>query len=274
MKYVYDSLSLIVLGATSGIGRSLMQQLIASGRYPSLNLMLIARQEDKLRGVADELAQYASETAPQTELTLHTRIAAAEEDERIGAAVDDASKLFPYVDGAINLIGNIVLKPAHLTRIDEFKSIWGTHVQSSFSLLRHTAQAVLKSHQQSPEKEKRPTSIVLLSSCAASIGLPHHEAIASAKAAVQGLALSAAATYAKSGVRVNCVAPGLTNTPMASRLLAGPRMQQSAQMHPLGKVGTPEDVAHLCGFLLDSSMSGHITGQCIGVDGGFASLKV
>ena len=116
-------------------------------------------------------------------------------------------------------------------------------------------------------------SIVLLSTAAASVGLPNHEAIAAAKGGVEGLARSAASTYARYGIRVNCVAPGLVETPLAAGLLANDRARAASEaLHPLGRVGTPDDVAAAIDWLVDPASS-WVSGQVIGVDGGLAALR-
>jgi NAD(P)-dependent dehydrogenase (short-subunit alcohol dehydrogenase family) len=116
-------------------------------------------------------------------------------------------------------------------------------------------------------------AIVLVSSAAARVGLPNHEAIAAAKAAVIGLTLSAAATYASYGVRVNCVAPGLVRTPATARITSNEAsLRMSEQMHALGRIGEPEDVASAIAWLLAPG-AGWVTGQVIGVDGGLSSVR-
>ena len=116
-------------------------------------------------------------------------------------------------------------------------------------------------------------AVVLVSSAAARVGLANHEAIAAAKAGLIGLVLSAAATYAKYGVRFNAVAPGLVRTPLTKGLVASELAEKaSVGMHPLGRLGEPEDVARAICFLLDPAQS-WITGQVLGVDGGLADLR-
>ena len=116
-------------------------------------------------------------------------------------------------------------------------------------------------------------SIVLVSSAAARVGLPNQEAIAAAKAGVIGLTLSAAATYASRGVRVNCVAPGLVRTPLTARITANESsLKASIAMHALGRVGEPADVAGAIDWLLGPESS-WVTGQVLGVDGGLATVR-
>jgi len=103
--------------------------------------------------------------------------------------------------------------------------------------------------------------------------LPSHEAIAAAKAGVVGLVRSAAATYAAKGIRVNAVEPGLVDTPMSAGITGNEMMlRASTAMHPLGRIGRPEEIASLITWLLSDSGS-WVTGQVIGVDGGLGSLR-
>jgi len=115
--------------------------------------------------------------------------------------------------------------------------------------------------------------LVLVSSAAASVGLMNHEAIAASKAGIEGLVRSGATTYARRGLRVNAVAPGLVRTPLAGALATDPRMlEASNKMHPLGRIGEPGDVASGIACLLDPETS-WVTGQVLGIDGGLATLK-
>jgi NAD(P)-dependent dehydrogenase (short-subunit alcohol dehydrogenase family) len=137
------------------------------------------------------------------------------------------------------------------------------NLTSAFAVVRAAGKAM----------RQKGGSIVLVSSAAARIGLANHEAIAAAKAGVMGLTLSAAATYASKGIRVNAVAPGLVRTPMTQRIWDNPKSAEASQaMHALGRLGEPDDVASLIGWLLDPANS-WVTGQVIGVDGGLGSLR-
>ena len=114
---------------------------------------------------------------------------------------------------------------------------------------------------------------MLVSSAAARVGLANHETIAAAKAGVIGLVLSAAATYARQKIRFNAVAPGLVRTPLTKGLTSSELAEKaSVAMHPLGRLGEPEEVARVIAFLLDPAQS-WITAQVIGIDGGLADVR-
>ena len=105
------------------------------------------------------------------------------------------------------------------------------------------------------------------------MGLANHEAIAAAKAAVTGLALAAAATYLARGLRVNVVAPGLVETPMTERITGSKVSRRASEdLHPMGRLGSPQDVAPMISWLLDPGQS-WVTGQAFGVDGGLSTLR-
>ena len=179
--------------------------------------------------------------------------------KRAGAAAESLGGL----DGIVNCAGSLLLKPAHLTTTAEWQATLAANLSSAFGSVRAAGRLLRASG----------GSVVLVSSAAARVGLANHEAIAAAKAGIIGLLLSAAATYAKSKIRFNAVAPGLVRTPLTQGLVASELAEKaSIGMHPLGRLGTPEDVARAIVFLLDPAQS-WITGQVLGVDGGLADLR-
>jgi NAD(P)-dependent dehydrogenase (short-subunit alcohol dehydrogenase family) len=156
-----------------------------------------------------------------------------------------------------------LLKAAHLTSLEEWNAVITTNLTSAFAVVSSAAKAM----------RQRGGSIVLVSSAAARIGLANHEAIAAAKAGVSGLTLSAAATYASKGIRVNAVAPGLVRTALTERIGKNAKSAEASQaMHALGRLGEPADVASCITWLLDPA-NAWVTGQVIGIDGGLASLR-
>jgi NAD(P)-dependent dehydrogenase (short-subunit alcohol dehydrogenase family) len=169
------------------------------------------------------------------------------------------------VDGVVNCAGSILLKPAHLISDQEFADTIAANLTTAFNVVRAATRLMMK--------QAGGGSIVLCSSVAARRGLVNHEAIAAAKAGVEGLALAAAASYARFGVRVNCVAPGLTRTELTRSLTQNETVvKMSAAMHPLGRIGEPAEVASAICWLLDREQS-WVTGQVIGVDGGLGQVQ-
>ena len=168
------------------------------------------------------------------------------------------------IDGLVYCPGTINLKPFHRITIAEFKQEMDVNFFGAVRLL----QACLKGL-----KKSANPSVVLFSTVAVQTGMGFHAGIASAKGAIEGLTRSLAAEWAPSKIRVNTIAPSLTETPLAAALLSSPeRKEASDKRHPLGRVGTPEDIAEATAFLL-SSKSAWMTGQIIHVDGGMAHLK-
>jgi NAD(P)-dependent dehydrogenase (short-subunit alcohol dehydrogenase family) len=168
------------------------------------------------------------------------------------------------LDGVVYCPGSINLKPFHRITDQEFIEEFNLNVLGAVRVVR-TVLPLLKNSSQS--------SIVFFSTIAVQQGMPFHASIATAKGALEGLTRSLAAEYAPK-IRVNCIAPSLTNTPLASRLLStDEKKKASDERHPLKRIGEPEDLANLAAFLL-SPQSSWITGQVIHVDGGLSSIRV
>jgi len=177
-------------------------------------------------------------------------------------AVESVFKLAGDLDGVVNCSGSLLLKPAHLTSKEQYRAVVDASLTTAFATVRAAGKHMGKGG-----------SVVLVSSAAAMEGLANHEAIAAAKAGVLGLTLSAAATYAPINMRVNSVAPGLTETPLTAALTGNPTSRKfSEAMHALGRLGQPEDVARAIVFLLDPQNS-WITGQVLAVDGGLSRVR-
>ncbi|MEQ9410507.1 MAG: SDR family oxidoreductase [Fuerstiella sp.] len=240
-----DRPTFVVLGGTGAIGSSLIRMLNDTGA----NVVIGARDMEKA-GRLFSGDQY------------HVSAVTADNSASIEACVQVAADRFGNLSGVVNCIGSIMLKPAHLTSDAEWHHTITTNLTSSFSLVRAAAKAMRQSG----------GAVVLVSSAAAQIGLSNHEAIAAAKAGIIGLTLSAAATYAGRGIRVNAVSPGLVKSEMTRRLWeAEEAAAMSARMHALGRLGEPEDIARAIAWLLEPA-NNWITGQTIGVDGGLSSI--
>jgi NAD(P)-dependent dehydrogenase (short-subunit alcohol dehydrogenase family) len=160
-------------------------------------------------------------------------------------------------------VGSLLLKPAHLISEEEWDATVITNLKSAFAVVRAAAITM----------GQKGGSIALLSSAAARVGLANHDAISAAKAGIEGLALAAAATYALKGIRVNCVAPGMTYTPLTAKFLQNEvTAKASAGMHASGRIGEPNEIASAIEWLLDPEQA-WVTGQVIGVDGGLSRIR-
>lgn len=187
--------------------------------------------------------------------------------EEYSVDVLDSNAVFPELpeglQGVIYAPGSINLKPFRGLKINDF--------ETDFRLSALGAVRVL----QAAEKNLKAvpgSSVVLFSTVAVQTGMPFHTSVAMAKGAIEGLTRSLAAEWAPA-VRVNALAPSLTDTPLASRLLGNDeRKQASADRHPLKRVGRPDDLAHAALFLL-SEDSGWVSGQVWHIDGGMGTLR-
>jgi NAD(P)-dependent dehydrogenase (short-subunit alcohol dehydrogenase family) len=243
----FEGRNVVIFGATGGIGSALARQLAPLG----CRLTLVARDSERLAALAGELKSESR--------SLDVTDSAAVE-ECLEAAGADGKR----IDGVVNCVGSLLLKPAHTTLDSEWAGVMAANLTSAFHVLRSAARRMMRDG---------GGSIVLMASAVALRGMVNHEAIAAAKAGVVGLALSAAATYARYQVRVNCVAPGLTRTPLTAALTRSEAVvKASAAMHPLGRIGEPEEVARAIQWFLDPGQS-WVTGQVLGVDGGLASVQ-
>lgn len=161
--------------------------------------------------------------------------------------------------------GTIVLKPFQRLTINDFLEDFHLNLLGAVKVI----QGCLNRLRKSPAG----ASIVLFSTVAVKTGMAFHASVASAKGAVEGLTWSLAAEFAPR-IRVNAIAPSLTETPLAQNLLSSEEKRQaSAERHPLKRIGSPQDIAHLAAHLL-SDTGAWITGQIIHVDGGMSSLRV
>ncbi|MBE0662770.1 MAG: SDR family oxidoreductase [Bacteroidales bacterium] len=176
----------------------------------------------------------------------------------------NSSEIPSSVDALLYFPGTINLKPFNSLKIDDFQSDYEINFLGAVKAINAFYRPLRKSGN---------GSIVMVSSVAAKVGMPYHASIASAKAAVEGLTRSLAAEFAPH-IRVNCIAPSLTDTQMASKLLSTEDRKNSiVQRNPMKQIGKPEDLAAMAEFLI-SEKSAWITGQVIGVDGGMSTLNL
>jgi 3-oxoacyl-[acyl-carrier protein] reductase len=231
-----------IVGAAGGIGSALARRLRTQGA----DLVLMGRTAERLAVLGRELG------------TSFIPLDASKLRE-VQTALESAGE----IDGIVNCAGSVLLKPAHLTSEAEWADAINTNLTTAFNVVSAGAKKMMQTG----------GSIVLCSTAAARTGLANHEAIAAAKAGVMGLALSAAATYAPRNIRVNCVAPGLVETPLTSRIVLNEAaLKASTAMHALGRIGKPDQVASAIVWLLDPE-NDWVTGQVLGVDGGLGTVR-
>lgn len=233
-----------ILGATGGIGSELCRRVSDGGA----RIVAGARDQKKLDSLADEhgASVFALDASNSDEV-----------DRMFERAVEEHGRL----DGAACCVGSFMMKPAHLTTDEDLAEQVSQNLNTAFATVKAAANHMTGG------------SIVLLSSVAARVGLANHEAVAATKAAVTGLGLAAAATYVSRGLRVNIVAPGLVQTPMTENVTGSEITRQaSLDLHPLNRLGEPEDIASAIAWLLDPEQD-WITGQVIGVDGGLSTVR-
>ncbi|NJL14620.1 MAG: SDR family oxidoreductase [Microscillaceae bacterium] len=233
------SKSILVVGGSSGIGLALVESLQAEGHQ----VFSASRHQSEIltqKGVSQITLDVKGE--------VHTAL----------TSLPDTLHGLAYCPGSINL------KPFQRLSPEEFQEDFEINVLGAVKVL----QATMK-----PLKKAQGASVVLFSTVAARLGMNFHASIAVAKSGVEGLAKTLAAEWAPYHIRVNTVAPSLTDTPLAAKLLSTPeRREASDKRHPIGRVGTPEDVAALAHFLLVGASS-WLTGQVLGIDGGMGGLK-
>ena len=238
MSYKY-----LIFGATGSIGSSLATQLKESNQ----DAHLIGRNIEELKSISDNLGFSYS-------------VADVLEDGFIDKIKLDVSNF--NIKGLAYCVGSIDLKP--LKRISE------SDLNQCMKLNLYSAIEVIQGFQEGLKKNSG--SIVLFSSVAAQKGFSNHTIIASAKAAVEGLTVSLAAELAPN-IRVNCIAPSLTDSKISKSMLKSPVAAEAlAKAHPLKRLGEGSDSAALAKFLL-SNESAWVTGQIIGVDGGRSRLS-
>ena len=230
--------AILIIGASSGIGQQLAIQLATSGH--------------RVFGTFHSKPT----TSESPNLTFHH------------CNVLDEQPVFSFLpdafDGLVYCPGSIVLKPFYRIKPADFMDDYQLQVIGAIKTIQAALPALKRGNQ---------PAIVLFSTVAVQTGLNFHSLVAASKGALEGMTRALAAELAPS-IRVNCIAPSLTDTPMAAALLnTEEKRNANALRHPLRRIGTPADIAHMAEFLL-TEKSGWVTGQIMHVDGGISRLKV
>lgn len=235
----------VIFGATGGMGSAIAKRLSGAG-YP---LHLAGRNEIGLQSLASELG--ASWTAGDVRKEeLFSRVAEAVGDD---------------LGGLVYAVGTLNLKSLSRLTAEEIRQDFEVNALGAALAVQYLVTALRKAEVQG--------SVVLFSSIAAEQGFKLHTSIGMAKGAVRGLTLALAAELAPK-IRVNAISPSLTRTPLADGLLGNDKLAEAiSKMHPIERLGKPEEMAALVEFLI-SEESGWITGQVFGVDGGRSTLRI
>ena len=227
----------LIIGAAGGIGSNLVEGLMGTSN------LLLGYFNSSLR------------------VPVESHQVNATDFQSVHLFVEKGLEKYGSVDAIVCLPGSLILKPAHRCSNEEFENTINTNLKSSFSVVR-AAGALLEN-----------SSIVLMSTAAASIGLSNHELIVSAKAGVEGLARSAAKTYARKNLRFNTISPGMVETPLTSSITSNEIVRKASEkMHVLQRIGKPRDISNMIKFLINPE-NDWITGQNFIVDGGLSSTK-
>lgn len=226
----------LIIGGTSGIGLETTKLLSKSNRVIVLN-----REKRNLDGLNNVEFISADVTKPMTELP----------------------QISEPINGIVYCPGTINLKPLKSLKLEDFRNDFEVNLLGAVKVINKYFNNL---------KEAGKSSIVLFSTVAVQTGMPYHASIASAKGAVEGITRSLAAEFAPN-IRVNCIAPSITNTPLADKLINNEaKLKASEDRHPLKRIGDAKEIAEAAAFLLSDSAS-FITGQVIKVDGGISAIK-
>lgn len=222
----------LIVGASSGIGRSTAERLSSKG----IPIITAGRHDP---GISELHVTYDATAGPLP-----------------------ADRLPDALAGLAYFPGSIELKPLRSLTAADLRAAYELNAVGAFNAVQACAERL---------KKVPGSGIVLFSTVAVGRGMAFHAAVSAAKGAVEGLTRSLAAELAPL-VRVNCIAPSLTRTPLASKLLSTPeREAASADRHPLKRVGEPHEIAAMAAFLM-SDDARWITGQVISVDGGMSAI--
>lgn len=232
----FENKNILIVGASSGIGFSLAKKLQEKGA----NLILASRNKPNLSGDF----QYIKLDVLDMK--------------------DELKELPNSLHGLVYCPGSINLKPFQSIKENDYINDFRLNTVGAAMVIQQSLKAL---------KNAKGASIVLFSTVAANTGLSFHASIASAKGALQGFGLSLAAELASKQIRVNMIAPSLTDTPLAENLLSNEdKKEASNKRHPIGRYGKAEDISNAASFLLDSENS-WVTGQILGVDGGMERIR-
>lgn len=236
----------LIGGITGGIGSELAVKLGAEG--------------DSVAGYARKAA-VGDSFSPQDEFMLRT--CDATDPDALETVINEFQKDLGSIDSYTHAIGSIYLRPAHLTPVEDWLQTIQTNLSSAFYALRSVIKIMSK---------QGHGSCLFFSTAAAQTGIANHEAIAAAKGGIEAMVRAAAASYATRGLRINAIAPSLTDTPLSQAIVGSEQaLEISKRMHPTGAIGEASDVASLAAWL-HSDQAKFVTGQTFVIDGGISKI--
>jgi len=235
--------NIFVFGGTGSIGKALSKKLKSENYDP----IIISRNETELKQLSEEIdCEY--KVCDVLDFKKVKTISEEYKDQLCGIAF---------------CVGSINLKPLKMTKDEDFIDSFKINTLSAINVIKFNQEALAKNN----------GSILLYSTIAVKQGFTNHSIISTAKGAIEGLTLSLAAEFAPK-IRVNCIAPSLTDSKMTQKIISNNTIKQAIEnMHPLPKIGLGEDFSDLGSFLL-SNKNNWITGQIFHIDGGRSSLRI
>ena len=237
-----------VLGAAGGVGSVVCDNLSKQG----WKVVASGRTEESLQTLTIQIDN------------IDILPVDARDDDAMKQAVTDIIQTHGRLDAVVVAVGSILLRPLHATSAQQVQDTIDQNLTTAFNAVRSAAVPMMRGD---------GGRIVLFSSVAATHGMTNHAAIAAAKGAVEGLTRASAADYAKRGIRVNAIAPAMTDTPMSENLLKSEASRKiSDSMHPVGRIGEAKEIADVASWLVDGAPE-WMTGQIIGVNGGLGTIK-
>lgn len=236
----------LIGGITGGIGSALAEALSREGH----TVAGYARDTEQLESIHSKtgaLVKNCDATDPEALA------------ETLGAFKEELGNIDSYT----HAIGSIYLKPAHATPIEDWLNTLQINLSSAFYALRTMSQIMMK---------QGHGSLLFFSTAAAQTGIANHEAIAAAKGGIEAMVRSAAATYSGRGLRVNAIAPSLTDTPLSKGIVGSEQaLEISKRMHPLSAIAEAPDIASLAAWM-HSDAAKFVTGQTYVIDGGISRI--
>lgn len=237
---------ILIPGASGGIGQSVAHLAARQGRQP----LCVGRSLDVLEQT------FPDYDCLQADVTRESGI------RELFEALESREQI---PDALVHCVGSSLAMPFDKVSTQQYLDTISINLTSAIGVSQQFVSML--------RKRRLKGSVVLFSSVVARIGVANHEVIAAAKAGIEGFALSAAASFASSGIRFNVIAPGLTETPLTRALLSSEMMRNAAEkQYPIPGVNNPMDVAHLACWLA-SPEAERVTAQVIAVDGGFSRIR-